>query len=94
MKVKEQMKIRFDFLHTGVSTFANPCKPNTQTKVCKRASTSPTREKLFFKISFPSKFFKTANPQPTRQTTAKNLTDDKNGSSQQRFGEMRGEVVN
>jgi len=74
MKVKEQMKIRFDFLYTGVSTFANPCKPNTQTKVCKRASTSPTREKLFFKISFPSKIFKTATAQPTHKDRNTNLT--------------------
>jgi hypothetical protein len=46
------------------------CKPlqaNPQTKVCKRASTSPTREKLFFKISFPSKIFKTATAQPTHK---------------------------
>jgi hypothetical protein len=41
--------------------------------------------KLFFKIPFPSKIFKTANPQPTRQPrhrptmTAKNATNDKNG---------------
>lgn len=76
------MKIRFDFLHTGVSTFANPCKPNAQTKVCKRASTSPTQEKLFFKISFPSKIFKTATAQPTNKDqnthwtmTAKPLSD-------------------
>ena len=44
------------------------CKPlqaNTQTKVCKRASTSPTQEELFFKIPFPSKIFKTATAQPT-----------------------------
>lgn len=41
--------------HTGVSTFANRSKPEPQTQVCKRASISPTQEKLFFKISFPSK---------------------------------------
>ena len=46
------------------------CKPlqaHPQTKVCKRASTSPTQEKLFFKISFPSKIFKTATAQPTHK---------------------------
>jgi len=44
------------------------CKPlqaDPQTKVCKRASTSPTQEKLFLKISFPSKIFKLATAQPT-----------------------------
>jgi hypothetical protein len=53
------------------------CKPlqtNPQTKVCKRASTSPTREKLFFKISFPSKIFKTATAQPTNKDQNNNLT--------------------
>jgi hypothetical protein len=68
-------------------------QPKQRPKFAKELALS-TQTKLFFKISFPSKFIKTANPQPTRQTTAKNLTDDKNGSSQQRFGEMRGEVVN
>ncbi len=34
----------------GVSTFANRYKPNPQTKVCKRASTFPAKENLFFKI--------------------------------------------
>src|SRR5690554_1098053 len=46
------------------------CKPlqaDPQTKVCKRASTFPTQEKLFFKISFPSKIFKTATAQPTHK---------------------------
>jgi hypothetical protein len=46
------------------------CKPlqaHPQTKVCKRASSSPTREKLFFKISFPSKIFKTTTAQPTHK---------------------------
>jgi hypothetical protein len=33
-----------------------------------RASTSPTREKLFFKISLPSKNFKNANTQPDTKT--------------------------
>lgn len=53
------------------------CKPlqaHPQTKVCKRASTSPTREKLFFKISFPSKIFKTATVQLTRKDQNTNLT--------------------
>jgi hypothetical protein len=53
------------------------CKPlqaDTQTKVCKRASTSPTREKLFFKISFPSKIFKTATAQPTHKDQKTSLT--------------------
>lgn len=46
------------------------CKPlqaDPQTKVCKRASTSPTQEKLFFKIPIPSKIFKTATAQPTHK---------------------------
>lgn len=61
------------------------CKPlqaHPQTKVCKRASTSPTQEKLFFKIPFPSKIFKTATAQPTHKDqntnwamTAKTLSD-------------------
>jgi hypothetical protein len=38
---------------------------NAQAKNCKRASTSPTKEKLFFKIPFPSKIFKTVTAQPT-----------------------------
>ena len=53
------------------------CKPlqaNPQTKVCKRASTSPAQEKLFFKISFPSKIFKTATAQPTHKNQNTNLT--------------------
>ncbi|WP_155960705.1 hypothetical protein [Flavobacterium daejeonense] len=33
-----------------------------------RASSSPAREKLFFKISYPSKNFKNANTQPDRKT--------------------------
>lgn len=59
---------------TGVSTFANRYKPNAQTKVCKRASTSPAQEKLFFKIYFPSKIFKTANAQPTHKDQNTNRT--------------------
>jgi len=46
------------------------CKPrqaDPQTKVCKRAFTSPTQEKLFFKISFPSKIFKTTTAQLTNK---------------------------
>lgn len=53
------------------------CKPlqaDPQTKVCKRASTSPTQEKLFFKISFPSKIFKTATAQPTHKDQNTNWT--------------------
>jgi hypothetical protein len=53
------------------------CKPlqaHPQTKVCKRAYTSPTREKLFFKISFPSKIFKTATAQPTHKDHNTNWT--------------------
>jgi hypothetical protein len=53
---------------SGVSTFANRYKTNPQTKVCKRASTSPAQEKLFFKISSLSKIFKTAITQPTHKT--------------------------
>ncbi|WKZ76185.1 MAG: hypothetical protein QY303_04655 [Vicingaceae bacterium] len=59
---------------TGVSTFANRYKPNAQTKVCKRASTSPAQEKLFFKFSTPSKVFKTAITQPTHKDQNTNLT--------------------
>jgi hypothetical protein len=47
---------------------------NAQSKNCKRASTSPTREKLFFKISFPSKIFKTATAQPTHKDQNTNWT--------------------
>jgi len=49
----------------------------------------PAPTKLFFKISHPSKIFKTANAQPTRQPrhrptrTAKKALNGKNGSSQQ-----------
>ena len=53
------------------------CKPlqaDPQTKVCKRASTFPTQEKLFFKISFPSKIFKTATAQPTHKDKNTNWT--------------------
>ena len=67
---------------TDVSTFANRYKSNAQTKVCKRASISTAEEKLFFKISFPSKIFKTATAQPTHKDqnthwtmTAKPLSD-------------------
>ncbi|WP_026711550.1 hypothetical protein [Flavobacterium filum] len=35
-------------------------------KIAKELPPFPT-EKLFFKISFPSKIFKTANPQPTQK---------------------------
>ena len=37
-----------------------PLKADPQAKAVVRASTSPAREKLFFKISFPSKNFKNA----------------------------------
>jgi hypothetical protein len=43
---------------------------DTQTKNCKRACKFATEKKLFFKIPYPSKFFKTATSQPT-QVTAK-----------------------
>jgi hypothetical protein len=45
-----------------------PLKANPQTKAVVRAFTSPSREKLFFKISFPSKNFKNTNTQPDRKT--------------------------
>ena len=45
-----------------------PLKADPQARAVVRASTSPTREKLFFKISFPSKNFKNANTQPDRKT--------------------------
>lgn len=45
-----------------------PLKADPQANAVVRASTSPTREKLFFKISFPSKNFKNANTQPDRKT--------------------------
>ena len=64
------------------------CKPlqaDPQTKVCKRASTSPTREKLFFKISFPSKIFKTATAQPTHKDQNTNLTMTAKSSSDLTF---------
>ena len=45
-----------------------PLKADPQAKAVVRASTSPTREKLFFKISFPSKNFKNTNTQSDRKT--------------------------
>jgi hypothetical protein len=45
-----------------------PLKANSQTKAVVRATTSPIREKLFFKISFPSKNLKNANPQTDIKT--------------------------
>ena len=45
-----------------------PLKADPQAKAVVRASTSPAREKLFFKISFPSKNFKNANPQTDTKT--------------------------
>src|SRR5690606_31244191 len=45
-----------------------PLNADPQAKAVVRASTSPTLEKLFFKISFPSKNFKNANTQPDRKT--------------------------
>jgi len=52
----------------------------TQTKNCKRACKFPTQEKLFLKISFPSKNFKNANTQPDTKCnttmTAKLNTDN------------------
>jgi hypothetical protein len=45
-----------------------PLKADPQAKAVVRASTSPAREKLFFKISFPSKNFKNANTHPDRKT--------------------------
>lgn len=57
--------------HTGVSTYHNPSKADPQAKTVVRASTSPTREKLFFKTFFPSKNFKNANIQPDRKTFGK-----------------------
>ena len=62
------------------------CKPlqaHPQTKVCKRASTSPTRKKLFFKISFPSKIFKTAthSRHKTNPTMTAKPTVDKDDSN-------------
>lgn len=45
-----------------------PLNADPQPKAVVRASTSPTREKLFFKISFPSKNFKNANPQTDTKT--------------------------
>jgi hypothetical protein len=47
------------------------CKPlqaDPQTKVCKRTSTPPAQEKLFFKTSLPSKNFKTATTHTGRKT--------------------------
>mgnify|MGYP000963417176 CR=1 FL=1 len=45
-----------------------PLKSDPQAKAVVRASTSPTREKLFFEISFPSKNFKNANTQSGTET--------------------------
>ena len=53
----------------------------TQTKVCKRASTFTAQEKLFFKISFPSKNFKTATAQPPQTDQNTNLTMTANNTA-------------
>jgi hypothetical protein len=45
-----------------------PLKADPQAKAVVRASTSPPREKLFFKISLPYKNFKNANTQADRKT--------------------------
>jgi ABC-type antimicrobial peptide transport system ATPase subunit len=45
-----------------------PLNADPQAKAVVRASTSPTGEKLFFKISIPSKNFKIANPQTYTKT--------------------------
>jgi hypothetical protein len=50
-----------------------PLQAHPQTKVCKRASTSPARKKLFFKISFPSKNFKTATAHPDRKISKRTV---------------------
>ena len=44
-------------------------RDDTQIKNCKRACKFPTQEKLFFKISFPSKIFKTQPHRPDRTAT-------------------------
>ena len=57
-----------------------PLKADPQAKAVVRASTSPTREKLFFKISFPSKNFKNANTRHDRKAFGQltsNLNIDK-----------------
>jgi hypothetical protein len=51
-----------------------PLKADSQAKAVVRASTSPTQEKLFFKISFPSNIFKTATAQPTHKDQNTNWT--------------------
>ena len=45
-----------------------PLKADPQAKAVVRASTFPALEKLFFKLSFPSKNFKTATARPDRKT--------------------------
>lgn len=45
-----------------------PLKSDPQAKAVVRASTSPAREKLFFKIPLPSKNFKNANTQTDTKT--------------------------
>jgi hypothetical protein len=45
-----------------------PLNAYPQAKAAVNTYTSPTREKLFFKISFPSKNFKNANPQTYTKT--------------------------
>ncbi len=45
-----------------------PLKSDPQAKAVVRASTSPAREKLFFKIPLPSKNFKNANTQANKRT--------------------------
>ena len=51
-----------------------PLKAEPQAKAVVRASTSPSREKLLFKISFPSKNFKNAKTQPDRKTFGQLVT--------------------
>lgn len=52
----------------GCKHISQPLKTDPQGKAVVRASSSTTQEKLFFKISFPSKNFKNANTQSDTNT--------------------------
>ena len=58
MKIKEQMKIRFDFLHTGVSTFANRYKPIRIPKFAKELPPLLPEKNYFLKFPSLQKFLK------------------------------------
>ncbi|MBX2931982.1 MAG: hypothetical protein KF781_08565 [Chitinophagaceae bacterium] len=82
---------------TGVSTFAIRTSQHTNQKLQKSFLLS--RQENYFLKFLPFKISKTAIAQPIRHTkhkptmTAKNIMNDKNGSSQQRFGVMGADIL-